>query len=150
MMRIVLVLGIALTSGGCRHVGFDARPVEIKYDTVVVPDGVKYEDLFVGKGPVAGTGDEVLLDYTVWLADGAQTRVDSTLDRGVPVRVKLGEAFIDGLDSGLMSIQPNGRRKIFVPARQAYGAMGVEGAIPANADLQFEVHVLEVTPQAGD
>lgn len=144
MKRVLLVLGLALAGCSCRHVGFDARPVEVKHPTVVVEDGVKYEDLSIGTGAVARAGDEVLIDYTVWLADGAQTRVDSTLDRGVPVRVKIGAAFVDGLNSGLMSIQKDGRRKIFVPARQAYGEVGVEGAIPPNADLEFEVHAIEV------
>jgi FKBP-type peptidyl-prolyl cis-trans isomerase len=107
-----------------------------------------FEDLFVGKGSIAGPGDEVLIDYTVWLDDAEKTRVDSTLDRGVPVKVKIGSAFIDGLNTGLASIQPNGRRKIFVPARQAYGEKGVEGAIPPNSNLVFEVNAIEVKPHA--
>ena len=148
-MRLpALVLVLAFVAGGCRHFGFHDRPVEVDRNTVVVQDGVTYEELFVGQGTPAGAEDTVLIDYTVWLADGTETRVDSTLDRGVPVNVKLGSAFVDGLNSGLMSIRANGRRKVFVPAQQAYGAKGVEGAIPPDADLVFEIHALEVHPHA--
>ncbi|MDZ4771609.1 MAG: FKBP-type peptidyl-prolyl cis-trans isomerase [Planctomycetota bacterium] len=147
MRLIALVVVLTLGVSSCRHIGFQARPVEVDRDTVVAVDGVRYEELFVGKGSIAGVGDEVLIDYTVWLDDAAKSRVDSTLDRGVPVRVTIGQAFVGGLNTGLMTIQPTGRRKIFVPARQAYGAKGVEGVVPPNADLVFEVHAIEVKPR---
>ena len=145
-LALLAVLAATLTTLGCRQFGFQDRPAPIDRDEVVTQDGVRYEDIYVGKGTIAGKGDEVLLDYTVWLADAAQTRLDSTLDRGVPVRVRIGEAFIDGLNTGLMSIQPTGRRRISVPARQAYGKKGVEGMVPPDADLVFEVHAIEVKP----
>lgn len=147
MKLIALAVAIAFWGSSCRHIGFQDRPVEVDRDTVIAVDGVRYEELFVGKGSIAGVGDEVLIDYTVWLDDAAKSRVDSTLDRGVPVRVTIGQAFVDGLNTGLMTIQPTGRRKIFVPAHQAYGAKGVEGAVPPNADLVFEVHAIEVKPR---
>ncbi|MBL8859928.1 MAG: FKBP-type peptidyl-prolyl cis-trans isomerase [Planctomycetes bacterium] len=144
---LLAVVALTLLTQSCRQLGFQDRPVPVDRDEVVTQDGVRYEEIYVGKGTIAGKGDEVLLDYTVWLADKAGTRVDSTLDRGVPVRVRIGDAFIDGLNTGLMSIQPTGRRRITVPARQAYGATGVEGMIPPNADLVFEVHAIEVKPR---
>jgi peptidylprolyl isomerase len=146
MSRVTLLVALVAVATGCRHFGLSDRAVEVERDTIVAQDGVKYEDLFVGQGAPAGKEDMVLIDYTVWLADGEKTRVDSTLDRGVPVNVKLGSAFVDGLNSGLMSIRAQGRRKVWVPAGQAYGAKGVEGVIPPNADLVFEVHAIEVTP----
>lgn len=143
-MRLLALAIVVLATSACRQIGFQDRPVRIDRDEVVTTTGVRYEDLFLGKGAAAGPTDEVLLDYTVWLDDAAHTRVDSTLDRGVPVRVQLGAAFVAGLDAGLMSIQPSGRRRIHVPAHLAYGATGVEGMIPPNADLVFEVLALEV------
>lgn len=148
MSRAALVAALALACSGCRHFGFQDHPVPIDRDEIVAPDGVRYEELFVGRGAIAAQGDVVLLDYTVWLADGSDTRVDSTLDRGVPVRVTIGSAFVDGLDSGLIGVQPNGRRRIHVPSRQAYGSKGVPDMVPPDADLVFDVHVLEVHPHA--
>lgn len=147
LRNLFAILALALSTQSCRQFGFQDRPVPVDRDEVVTQDGVRYEEIYVGQGTIAGKGDEVLLDYTVWLTDAAGTRVDSTLDRGVPVRVRIGEAFIDGLNSGLMSIQPTGRRRIQVPARQAYGSRGVEGMIPPDADLVIEVHAIEVKPR---
>lgn len=151
-MRPAIAHAVALTlvslfGGACRQIGFQDRPVPIDRDEVVTTTGVRYEDLFQGHGPTAGPGDDVLLDYTVWIDDAAHTRVDSTLDRGVPMKVKLGEAFVEGLNFGLVSIQPNGRRRIHVPAHLAYGAQGVEDLIPPDSNLVFEVHALEVRPR---
>lgn len=148
MRRAALLALLAFASSGCRHFGFQDHPVRVDRDEVVTEDGVRYEELFVGQGPIAGQGDDVLIDYTVWLDDDSASRIDSTLDRGVPVRVTIGSAFVTGLDTGLMSIRPNGRRRIHVPARAAYGAEGVEDLVPPNANLVFEVHALEVHPRA--
>jgi peptidylprolyl isomerase len=150
-MRRTLACALALVpliGSACRQIGFQDRPVPIDHDEVVTTTGVRYEDLFQGQGATVGQGDDVLLDYTVWLDDAAQTRVDSTLDRGVPMHVKVGQAFIEGLNFGLLSMQPNGRRRIHVPAHLAYGARGVEGMIPPNSNLVFEVHAIEVHPSA--
>lgn len=138
---------VAFATSACRHIGFQDRPVRLDHDEVVTTTGVRYEDLFKGQGPAAGPADEVLLDYTVWIDDESHERVDSTLDRGVPVPVVLGQAFIAGLDVGLMSIQATGRRRVHVPAHLAYGAAGVPGMIPPNANLVFEVLALEVRPR---
>lgn len=104
--------------------------------------GVMYEELLQGTGEPAALGDEVLLDYVVALEDG--TRVDSTLERGLPVPVVLGEAFLRGLDDGLLGIRTEGRRRIVLPPALAYGDEGVEGLVPSGATLVFEVHAVEV------
>lgn len=138
----------ALTCAACRQIGFQDRPVRVDRDEVVTVSGVRYEDLFAGKGPHAGPGDTLLLDYTVWTDDAARAMVDSTIERGVPVEMKIGEAIVEGLNDGLMSLRTDGRRRIHVPARQAYGEKGIEGLVPPNTDLVFEVHVIEIRPRA--
>lgn len=135
----VLVLPLA----SCAQIGLQARPVAMNHRAVELSCGVSYEDLFVGRGPAATRGDELELDYTLWLAD--DTRVDSTLDRGVPVRMTIGEAPVRGLDDGLVGMQAGGRRKITVPPELGYGSDGVEELIPPDATLVFEVHVVALT-----
>jgi peptidylprolyl isomerase len=134
------VLALACTS--CRQFGFDDRPMPMNRDVVTMSNGVRYQELFIGSGPGAVRGDEVLLDYVVTLAD--ETRADSTVDRGMPVTMEVGHALVPGLDDALVSMRPDGRRRIWVPAALAYGESGVEDMIPPNSDLVFEVHVLEV------
>ena len=136
-MRLSLLLAATVLAAGCK-----SSPVDVARPSARTPSGVQYWELFVGTGLAAQAGDEVTFDYTVWLADG--TRVDSTQDRGVPVTVEIGRAPLKGWDEGLAGIQPQGRRRLSVPPELAYGAAGVEGMIPPNATLVFEVLALEV------
>jgi FKBP-type peptidyl-prolyl cis-trans isomerase len=138
------LLALALGAAGCRQIGFDARPMPIDRDVITMSNGVRYQELFLGSGPAAVHGDELLLDYVVSLSDG--TRIDSTVERGVPVTMEVGNALVPGLDDALISMRPDGRRRIYVPANLAYGDKGVEDMIPPDADLVFEVHVLELHP----
>jgi FKBP-type peptidyl-prolyl cis-trans isomerase len=136
----VLICVASLT--GCSFLRIEPRPVRVKHDTVYTTSGLRFEDLADGDGPSAVTGDQVTFDYTAWLED--ETRVDSTLDRGVPITVTLGTAELACMNEGLLGMQPHGRRRLIVPPELAYGVEGVEGLIPSNATLIFEVHVLEV------
>lgn len=138
-------LGLALACAGCRSLDPERRGTHVAAPAVRTTAGVTYEEIMRGHGPAAGQGDVVLLDYVVSLEDG--TRVDSTLDRGLPVPVLLGEAFVRGLDDGLDGIRAEGRRRITVPPELAYGDEGVPGLVPPRTTLVFEVHALEVRPK---
>lgn len=138
-LAVMPVLG-ALSA--CAHIGLQQRPVTVHRSSAMTTAGLHYEDLFVGQGIAAGVGDLVTFDYTVWLDSGE--RVDSTLDRGVPLTVALGEAPVKGLNDGLLGMQRGGRRRLTVPPDLAYGAEGVPDMIPPNATLVFEVHLIDV------
>jgi len=142
MGSIAGVFGLALVSVGCRSFDPERRPLKVDVQEVRTQSGVVFEEFATGDGPEAAAGDEVLVDYVVSLPDG--TRVDSTLERGVPVPIVLGEAFVKGLDEGLKGIRAQGRRKITVPSELAYGDKGVQDLVPPNSSLVFEVHAIEV------
>lgn len=137
-----LALAPLFLVAGCAQIGLQPRPVPMNHREVRLSSGVVYEDLFVGHGIAASDGDRLEVDYTLWLVDG--TRVDSTLDRGVPEWWKVGEAPVRGLDSALVGLQSGGRRKITVPPELGYGKAGIEDWIPPDATLVFEVHVLRL------
>ena len=141
-MRALIAIAGALACASCTQIGLQSRPVPMNHRMVELSSGVRVEDLFIGHGPAATNGDKLLLDYTVWLEDG--TRVDSTLDRGVPETIAIGKAMVRGLDDGLIGMQAEGRRRITVPPELGYGSEGVEDLVPPDATLVFEVHVLEV------
>lgn len=132
----------ALALESCGVLGLGPRKLQVEHKEGELASGVHFEDLFLGRGERAKLGDTLTVDYTLWLADG--TRVDSTLDRGVPIPMKVGEALVRGLDEGLVGMQTDGRRKVTVPPELGYGAEGVPDMIPPNSTLVFEVHVLEV------
>ena len=56
---------------------------------------------------------------------------------------------IDGLVEALLEMKPGEARKLFVPAKLAYGREGFKLLVPANADLVFEVELVSFQPPAG-
>ena len=105
---------------------------------------LKIEELKVGTGAEAKTGDEVQVHYTGWLTDG--TKFDSSVDRGQPFSFTLGVGMvIRGWDEGVVGMKVGGKRKLTIPAHMGYGARGAGGVIPPNATLVFEVELLGIT-----
>jgi FKBP-type peptidyl-prolyl cis-trans isomerase FkpA len=109
---------------------------------------VKKTDTLAGTGKAALPGNTVTVHYTGWLyapkADkqhGAQ--FDSSVG-GAPFTFQLGAGkVIKGWDEGLVGMKVGGKRTIVVPAALGYGSRGA-GPIPANANLIFDVQLLEV------
>jgi FKBP-type peptidyl-prolyl cis-trans isomerase len=110
---------------------------------IVTPSGLKYTDLKVGAGAEAKAGDAVQVHYTGWLLDG--TKFDSSHDRKVPFRFKLGaEQVIKGWDEGVAGMRVGGKRKLIIPSELGYGRQGAGGVIPPGATLVFEVELLGI------
>jgi FKBP-type peptidyl-prolyl cis-trans isomerase len=140
-LRWILVLSVA-TVASCKHFRLDSKPLAVDRQESRTGSGIHIRELYLGEGRAAQVGDTVVMDYTAWLVDG--TRVDSTLDRGVPIEVVVGSAAIAGWNEGLLGVRPHGRRRLEIPAWLAYGSQGYADIVPPDADLTFEVHVLEV------
>jgi FKBP-type peptidyl-prolyl cis-trans isomerase FkpA len=110
---------------------------------ITTASGLQYEDLAEGAGAAAKAGDSVEVHYTGWLTDG--TKFDSSLDRGRPFAFALGAGkVIKGWDEGVAGMKPGGKRKLVIPANLGYGSRGAGGVIPPNAELIFEVELLQV------
>jgi len=111
--------------------------------TVTTASGLKYEDLQVGDGAEAKSGDRVQVHYTGWLENG--TKFDSSVDRGRPFEFPLGAGrVIRGWDEGVAGMKVGGKRKLVIPAALGYGDQGAGGVIPPGATLIFEVELLKV------
>lgn len=141
-MRLAALLTLALACSSCRHLRFDRVPLPVERLESTTAGGVQWHDLYLGEGIAAETGDVVVFDYTIWLAD--QTRVDSTLDRGVPLESKLGSLTLEGFNQGLVGMRPEGRRRLKIPPELAYGPAGIPDLVPPDSALDCEVHLLEV------
>ena len=101
------------------------------------------EEIRVGSGDTAVSGQFVSVHYTGWLTDG--TKFDSSKDRDEPFEFPLGQrTVIAGWDEGVQSMRVGGVRKLTIPPHLGYGARGAGGVIPPNATLVFEVELLDV------
>jgi FKBP-type peptidyl-prolyl cis-trans isomerase FkpA len=108
---------------------------------ITTASGLIIEDLVVGQGDTAQTGQRVSVHYTGWLTDGQ--KFDSSKDRNDPFEFPLGRGHvIAGWDEGVAGMQVGGSRKLTIPAHLGYGERGAGGVIPPNATLIFEVELL--------
>jgi FKBP-type peptidyl-prolyl cis-trans isomerase FkpA len=111
--------------------------------TAQQPDAkVTMQDLVVGKGQEAKTGDVVSVHYVGTLTDGKE--FDQSRKRGQPFTFPLGQGrVIKGWDQGVVGMKVGGKRKLTIPPSLGYGERGA-GAIPPNSTLVFEVELLEI------
>jgi peptidylprolyl isomerase/FKBP-type peptidyl-prolyl cis-trans isomerase FkpA len=99
-------------------------------------------DVTVGSGERAETGDTVSVHYTGRLENG--TTFDSSVGRS-PFSFTLGEGrVIEGWEQGVSGMRVGGTRMLTIPPHLAYGEAGVPGAIPPDATLIFEVELISI------
>ena len=105
--------------------------------------GLQIEEIKVGDGDTATSGEFVSVHYTGWLTNGS--KFDSSKDRDEPFEFPLGQhAVIAGWDEGVQGMRVGGVRKLIIPPKLGYGARGAGGVIPPNATLVFEVELLDI------
>jgi len=105
------------------------------------PSGVKIEIVKEGTGPLAKSGQTVLVHYTGALTNGK--KFDSSRDRGQPFSFVLGRGqVIRGWDEALAMMKVGSRATITIPPSLGYGAAGAGNVIPPNATLVFDVELL--------
>ena len=106
---------------------------------------VTVETVAAGTGPAITELDGVIIEYTGRTENG--TVFDTTEGRG-PAPFLVAQV-VPGFREALTKMQEGGRYKILIPGRLAYGAHPPAGSpIGPNEDLSFDVHVLQVAPNA--
>lgn len=110
--------------------------------TQTTKNGVKYETLKEGTGDELKPGRVALFHYVGTLENG--TIFDSTRQRGQPYKVAIGTGqLIKGWEEGLPGMRVGEIRKLWVPAKMAYGEIE-KPQIPSNSNLIFEVELLQI------
>ena len=106
---------------------------------------VAVDTVAAGSGPLIGEMDGVIIEYTGRTEDG--TVFDTTEGRG-PAAFLVPQV-VPGFRQALVQMQQGGRYKILIPGRLAYGPNPPPGSpLGPNEDLSFDVHVLQVVPNA--
>ncbi len=111
-------------------------------DAPAGPTTLMVEDLVVGTGATAATGDTVTVHYIGTLLNGA--KFDSSYDNGRPYTFRIGAGqVIAGWDQGVPGMRIGGKRRLTIPPSLAYGNQAV-GSIPANSTLRFDIDLLAI------
>jgi peptidylprolyl isomerase len=107
----------------------------------VMESGLVIEDLKIGEGKEVKPGGSVEVHYLGTLKDGG-TKFDSSYDRNEPIVFALG-GVIKGWQEGVPGMRVGGKRRLIVPSEMAYGERGAPPVIGPNADLVFEIELLD-------
>ena len=137
-----------------------------KAEKKTLSNGLVIEDTKVGQGKTAKKGNTVLMRYTGRLA--SNNRVFDSNKSGAPFKFRLGASqVIKGWDLGIEGNNPfllclnilsfraqkqislagmavGGERTLVIPPGLAYGASGAPPEIPKNAQLVFDVKLIEI------
>ena len=110
---------------------------------VSTASGLRYKVL--ASGPAGGRSptlyDSVTVHYKGTLTNG--TVFDSSYERGAPATFGVNQV-IPGWTEALQLMKPGDQWLLYIPANLGYGPQSM-GDIPANSDLIFQVHLIQVT-----
>ncbi len=111
--------------------------------------GLKYKDLIVGDGMRAVPGKIATIHFIMWSDNNGMKGdqlYDSYTDSSNPLSFKIGTKKIaDGLNIGVTGMKVGGKRILYVP--RDLNPKVASGPFPANANLIFEVELIDVKEQ---
>ncbi|MGV7224601.1 MAG: FKBP-type peptidyl-prolyl cis-trans isomerase [Nitrospinales bacterium] len=142
MRKWLIIIGIvALFSG------YTNKELLAQQDFITMDHGLRYLDFEMGSGAIAETGMIVTVHLIGWLDhNGAKgSKFISTYDRGKPVSFKLGtDNVMEAWSEGVRGMKAGGKRRLMVPSNLGYGEKRVAEILPPNANLIFDIELLEV------
>lgn len=152
--KYIITLLCVLAGAGGYYLYNNKKEVKMSSETPkegrqTTASGLGYEVITApatdAKQPAAG--QTVQVHYTGWLDEDGKpgTKFDSSVDRGTPFEFPVGMGYvIRGWDEALAAMKVGEKRRIYIPSKLGYGARGAGGAIPPNADLIFDVELLDI------
>ncbi len=140
---------------------FAAEMAGQKLSAEELPSGLRIQVIKSGDGTKPKTGDNVLVNYAGWLADG--TLFDTSekeiaekfgkfenlnqLHRGdfspSPMNYSPDSRLIPGFKEGLLRMGVGDKLRLFIPPHLGYGPQG-GGPIPPNAELIFDLELVDI------
>jgi FKBP-type peptidyl-prolyl cis-trans isomerase len=123
------------------------RKPKIPKATGAAPKELVAQDLIVGKGAAAKTGDPVSVQY-VGVTYDDNKEFDASWSGSKPGKAfefTLGQGgVIAGWDQGVVGMKEGGRRKLVIPPDLAYGQQGSPPNIGPNETLVFEIDLKKI------
>jgi FKBP-type peptidyl-prolyl cis-trans isomerase FklB len=109
---------------------------------ITLPDGLQYEIITKGTGPIPTAQDTVSANYLGTTLDGKE--FDNSYKRGQPITIPV-TGVIRGWTEALQLMPVGSKWKLFIPSDLGYGDRGAGGgAIPGGAALIFEIELLNI------
>jgi FKBP-type peptidyl-prolyl cis-trans isomerase FkpA len=142
MLFVGILIGVALSAA---------------YAYATVPR-VDVDEVTAGTGGNPKADDVVFVRYTGKLEDG--TVFDQSQDLPLPIKGILPEGtplplegMVPGFREAAVQMQKGGKYEVFIPAAKAYGEQGrmnpqTGEGVPPNADLTFEIELVDFMPMA--
>lgn len=137
---------------------------ELKAKAIKTPSGLQYVITKKAGGKKPVIGKEVYIHYAGFLENGML--FDSSIEavaktfgkydpnraaqRGyqpIPFQSGRKDGMIPGFIEGLEKLSFGDKAILFIPSKLAYGEAGANGVIPPNANIIFEIELLENVPQ---
>jgi peptidylprolyl isomerase len=137
---------------------------DLKTKSTRTPKGLEYviTKKSGGKKPAGGTN--VFIHYAGFLEDGElfdtsiasvaktfgkydENRAAQNGYQPIPFQAGKRDGMIPGFIEGLEQLSLGDKAVLFIPSRLGYGAAGAGGVIPPNANIIFEIELLEKMPQ---
>lgn len=103
-------------------------------------------DTVIGTGTVAALGNQITVNYTLWLYSSTATGFKGTqIESGSGVTFPLTSGkLIEGWVQGIPGMKVGGKRTLIIPGSLGYGASGSGTKIPPNAGLVFDIELTAV------
>ena len=115
----------------------------VDFTPVATVDSLQSIDTSVGTGDEVKPGDSITAHYTGAVA-ATGVIFQSSHDSGSPATFSLS-GVIKGWTDGVPGMKVGGKRRLIIPAAQAYGASPPQGSgIPENAPLVFDIELVSI------
>ncbi|MBP7470952.1 MAG: peptidylprolyl isomerase [Flavobacterium sp.] len=137
---------------------------DLKTKATKTPTGLQYVITKKSGGKKPAKGTNVFIHYAGFLEDGElfdasiesvaktfgkydENRAVQNGYQPIPFQAGKKDGMIPGFIEGLEQLSFGDKAVIFIPSRLGYGAAGAGGVIPPNANIIFEIELLEKMPQ---
>lgn len=135
-----------------------------KKTAIKTGSGLAYKVVVKGKGKKPKVGSALYIHYAGFLENGElfdtsletvardfgkfdQRRCDARQYLPIPFEAGRKDGMIPGFIEGIEKLSFGDKAILFIPSPLAYGAQGAGGVIPPNANIIFEIELLEAMPK---
>ena len=136
----------------------------MKGAAIKTKSGLAYKITTKGKGKKPKVGDPIFINYAGFLENGElfdssleevsktfgkfdQRRSDAQQYIPIPFEAGKKDGMIPGFIEGIEKLSIGDKAIIFIPSNLGYGAQGAGGVIPPNANIIFEIELLDAMPK---